>query len=81
MTQSSAMTLLQRNIRLLLEAREMSYREFTARSGIAPASLSRIIHGRENVTIDRAEKIAEALGVSLSDLLNENLDKILMITA
>lgn len=35
-------------------------------AGIDPGNFSRILNGKERVTLDRAERIANALGATLS---------------
>ena len=81
MQQSTAMNYLQKNIRVLLAAREMTQNDLAERCGIAPGNLSVIIHGKQRVTIQRAERIAAAFGISLSELLDENLEKIVAVPA
>lgn len=81
MPQSSsfAMNCLKRNIRALLAARGMMQKELADLCGIAPSNLNRILNGNEKVTIERAERIAKAFGISLSELLHENLDKMVAV--
>lgn len=76
-----AMHCLQKNIRLLLRARGMTQRQLADACDIAAPNLNRILNGGERVTIDRADRIARAFGISLSDLLDENLEKMLALTA
>lgn len=76
MRQSDAMQSLRDNIRSVLAERGMLQKELAERCGIAASNLNRILNGKEKVTIQRAEKIAKALGVTLSELLQENPDKI-----
>ncbi len=79
MQESSAMVFLQRNIRLLLEARGMTQGQLAEAAGIPRPGLNRILHGTEGVTVERADRIAKAFGITLSDLLDENLQKLLTV--
>ena len=81
MTESRAMNFLQKNIAILLTARGMTQKQLADRAGMAPSNLNRIMHGSEKVTIQRAERIAEAFGVTLSDLLDENLQNLVAVPA
>lgn len=57
------------NVQTEKEKRQLSVSELARLAEIPRESLSRILHGRENVTIDRAEKIAKGLNMKLSELL------------
>lgn len=75
MRKSDAMECLRRNIKALLRARGMSQKDLAERCGIATSNLSRLLNGGEKVTLERAERIAVAFEISLSELLQENLEK------
>jgi transcriptional regulator with XRE-family HTH domain len=57
------------NVQFAMEKKDLSVSELSRLSGIPRESISRILHGRENATIVRAEKIAHGLGKQLSELL------------
>lgn len=69
------------NVRSLLRTRGMSQRELAELAGMYEANVNRILQGKEGVTIERAERLAIALGVSLSDLVSDALPKSLRATA
>lgn len=79
MQKSSAMNCLRKNIKALLAARGMSQKDLSEASGIATSNLSRLLNGSEKVTLERAERIAIAFGISLSELLHENLEKMVAV--
>lgn len=47
----------------------MSMSTLAELSGTSQANMSRIVNGHEKVTIQRAERISQALGVPLSEIL------------
>lgn len=63
------------NVQCLLRARGMTQGELASRARIPRPNINRILNGTENVSLDRAARIADAFGISLSDLLDENLKK------
>jgi transcriptional regulator with XRE-family HTH domain len=73
MRQSRAMNYLQSNIRRLLAERGLSQGDLATAAKISRPNLNRILQGKEKVTIERAERIAKALKISLPELLSENL--------
>lgn len=81
MAQSDAMRQLQKNLALLLRSRSMTQRDLAERTSIRQANISRILSGKENVTLDRAERLAKAFDLSLPEMLSDNLEKILRIPA
>lgn len=64
-----------RNVRNLLSQSGMTQLELARRAGMHGPNINRILQGKEGVTIERAERIAAALGVKLSDLVSEKLPK------
>jgi transcriptional regulator with XRE-family HTH domain len=70
MTQSHPMDHFRDNIRCVLEARDMTMSELAERCGIDRSNLSKILHGKERVTLDRAGVIADALGIGLHELIS-----------
>lgn len=57
------------NVRTRLDAQHKSISALARDAGIQQASMSKILSGSESVTLQRAERIAEALGATLSELL------------
>jgi transcriptional regulator with XRE-family HTH domain len=60
-----------RNLNELLGAQGMSQAELAKAIGVSPTAISGYVCGRRNPPKDTAEKIAEALGVSVEFLLGE----------
>ena len=56
------------NIKRLMEEQGLSQPKLSEKAGIAFGTLSRILRGKQDLTIQTAEKIAEALGLSVYDL-------------
>lgn len=61
-----------KNVRTALEARGMTLTSLAEATGIHRPNLSKILSGKEGVTLDRAGVISSALGYSLSDLVSSN---------
>lgn len=57
------------NVSVLMEEQGVSQSELARRTGISVTNINRILHGKERVTIDRAERIADALGKQLFEFL------------
>lgn len=57
------------NVNAILEAENLSISEVARRAEVSRAELSRVLAGEQGCTIDRAEKIAVAVGLPLEDLL------------
>lgn len=66
---SDIMAIFSENVRRHLELRHATIQWLADESGIPRPNLSRILHGKEGVTLERAEVIAKALQVSLSELV------------
>lgn len=56
------------NIKKLMEEQGLSQPKLSDKAGIAFGTLSRILRGKQDLTIQTAEKIADALGLSVYDL-------------
>ena len=56
------------NIKRLMEEQGLSQPKLSEKAGIAFGTLSRILRGKQDLTIQTAEKIADALGLSVYDL-------------
>ena len=59
-----------RNVRRILDQRDMSMEELALLSKTKRPNISRILSGSEQVTLERAGRIAKALKLDLSDLLS-----------
>ncbi len=69
MQSSDIMEIFSENVRRHLKLRGATIQWLATASGIARPNLSRILHGKENVSLERAEVIARALQVSLSEMV------------
>lgn len=67
--QTTIMNVFSANVRRHLDLRGLTIQDLSDASGIARPNLSRILHGHENVTLERAERIASALDVTLAELV------------
>ena len=61
------------NVRLAMDAKGVSITELARRIGTDRANMSRILSGSEAVTIQRADRIANALDEKLEELLVEKV--------
>lgn len=61
------------NVRQELAKQHVTVSELSRRVGCAQPTMSAVLNGRENVTLDRAERIAKALSLPLTELLVETL--------
>jgi len=68
-TENRARMLLAKNLRALRKAKGCSQEEFADLAGFHRTYVSQIERGIVNVTIDNMQRIAEVLGVQVSDLL------------
>jgi transcriptional regulator with XRE-family HTH domain len=66
---SPAMETFRANVRRAVDRGDISVSEIARRTGMSRPSLSRLLNSDEVVTIPRAEAIAKAVGVALSELL------------
>jgi transcriptional regulator with XRE-family HTH domain len=66
MSESVAMSDFCKQIKAFIEASGMTVSAAAEAAGIDPGNFSRILNGKERVTLDRAERIANALGATLS---------------
>lgn len=58
-----------RNLRNALKKAGISQRELAERAGTAHPSVNRILSGKQTPTLDLADRLADAAGVKLADLL------------
>jgi transcriptional regulator with XRE-family HTH domain len=68
-----ALQLLAANLRRLRIARHLSLSELARDTGMSKATLSGIENGRANPTVQTLTSLAQALGVSVAELLDEPL--------
>lgn len=66
MSESVVMTEFCTQIRAFIKASGMTVSAAAEQAGIDPGNFSRILNGKEKVTLERAERIANALGATLS---------------
>ena len=66
---SKAAEVFRANVRAIIHARGMSSAKLAEMTDIGAPGLCRILAGKEGVTLDRAERIADALNVPLTNLL------------
>lgn len=59
------------NLKDVVEQRHLKISELAKMVGIARPTMSDIINGKENVTLNRAQRIAQAIEVPLTSLLEE----------
>lgn len=59
------------NLKDVVEQRHLKISELAKMVGIARPTMSDIINGKENVTLNRAQRIAQAIDVPLTSLLEE----------
>jgi len=62
----SAMNQFTEQLKSMIEAAGLSMQEAAAVIGIDKGNLSKIVNGKEGVTLERAERIANALGGTIS---------------
>lgn len=58
------------NVRKILVDRGMNIQDLAERSHITRAHLSKFLHGHRSISIEHADRVAEALEVPLSKLIN-----------
>jgi transcriptional regulator with XRE-family HTH domain len=66
MSESAVMSDFCNQIKAFIKANGMTVSAAAEKAGIDPGNFSRILNGKERVTLDRAERIANALGATLS---------------
>lgn len=59
-----------RNVARLLVERGMTIQDLALLSGMHRPNISRVLSGKEQVSLDRAGRIAKALHVDLADLIS-----------
>ena len=62
-------------VRLTCELKEITQAELARRAGMHPSHLSEIVHGRRTIGAVVAKKLAKAIGISVSHLLEDEVDE------
>ena len=62
-------------IRQLRLAKGIKAQWVAAQIGVSPSIYHRIEAGKQNLSVERAQRIADALGVSVTDLLPQETEK------
>lgn len=60
------------NIDRLLEEQSISRRELSRRTCIAPANITNILNGEQEIQTDTIQRIADALGVDVMDVVTRH---------
>ncbi len=69
----SAKEVFARNVRLARRAREISQEQLANVAGMSRAYLSEVEKAARNISIDRMEALADALGYTVRELVDEGL--------
>jgi UDP-N-acetylglucosamine 1-carboxyvinyltransferase len=69
------MNTFRKNLRAAMRRRGMTQQQLADAVGTSQPAISRILSGRESLTLDRAERIAVAVGISLSELFSDFSEK------
>lgn len=71
MSKSSAMDAFISNLNRIRKERGMTQADLAELLGTTQGSISRLLNGGEDVTLSRLDRIAEKLGVSRSELIED----------
>ncbi|MGC1272340.1 MAG: hypothetical protein WBC44_01435 [Planctomycetaceae bacterium] len=74
MRESTATENFRLNVRLAVEYRDTTFSDIAERTSLAKPGLSRLMTGKEDATLTRAAKIADALRIPLSVLISSPAD-------
>ena len=66
---SPALEAFRENVTATLTAKGITRTQLADTLGMSRPALSRVLHGHEGISLERAEKIANYLGVPLSELI------------
>lgn len=75
--QGKAADVFRANVKLIMSDRGLTITQLAVNSHTSRPGLSRILSAKDGVTLERADSIANALGVPLRELLSENLENLL----
>ncbi len=76
-----ATDIFRKNVRAALDAQDMTITELSVRVGTSRPAISFILSGRDGVGLERADRIAKALGFTVAELLSSDFMKNLSQTA
>ena len=69
---STLAQIVKENVLRVLDEQQVSLRELGRRTGIANSSLSVMLRGEQEVQTDTTQRIADALGVKVAELVLEH---------
>jgi transcriptional regulator with XRE-family HTH domain len=72
---SNTRALFAKNLRLFRQVKKISQEELADIAGLHRTYVSSVERGERNISIDNMEKLAQALGVDIRDLLSPNNSK------
>jgi transcriptional regulator with XRE-family HTH domain len=75
----SAAEIFRSNVRIMMRSRGLTITKLAEDAEMSRPGLSRILAAKDGVTLERADSIAEALGIPLRELLSENLENVLTV--
>lgn len=75
MPTSKASELFRHNVATVMADRGISHGDLATGIGTKRPAISKILAGREGVTLDRAERIAKFLGFPLSALVGDKIEQ------
>ena len=70
-----------KNVRAALDAQGMTITELSERVGTSRPAISFILSGRDGIGLERADRIAKALGFTVAEILSPDFIKKLSQTA
>ena len=59
------------NLREAMDARGISQRDLAEKAGTGYPNLNRVLTGKQNVTLELADRLADALDLTLTELLGK----------
>ncbi|WP_371378330.1 helix-turn-helix domain-containing protein [Sporomusa aerivorans] len=65
-----------KNLTKIMKLKDMSGYELAKRSDVSQSHISDIIHGKKQPTLPVAKRIADALGVTIDDLIGDKPKKL-----
>ena len=63
------------NLRTIMDARGLSYKDLGDKMGLTKARISALFNSHRNVTLNTVEKIANALNIEETDLFDPSFSK------
>ena len=73
MTQDTKVTVIGRNLTMLLYDKNISQRELATAAKVSEKTISKLVNGLQSVSVDTLASIAEYLGVSVDELLRSGI--------